>query len=49
MLTVWTVLGFVAACLVMFSLGWFLSIKLGQGKIANAEKLAAKIISESDK
>jgi ribonuclease Y len=47
--TVWIVIGFVLTSFFMFFLGWFLNNKLGQGKIANAEKLAAKIISESEK
>ncbi|NQT26354.1 ribonuclease Y [candidate division KSB1 bacterium] len=34
---------------VMFFLGWVLSTKLGQGKVASAEKLAEKIVSEAEK
>jgi ribonucrease Y len=49
MTAVWTVAGILFASLVMFFLGWWLSSKLSQGKVANAEKLAAKIISESEK
>lgn len=33
----------------MFFLGWVLSTKLGQGKVASAEKLAEKIVSEAEK
>ncbi|MBN1780749.1 ribonuclease Y [bacterium] len=33
----------------MFYLGWIFSTKLGQGKVANAEKLAEKIVSEAEK
>jgi ribonuclease Y len=35
--------------LIMFFLGWFFSIRVGQGKVANAEKLAEKIVSEAEK
>ncbi len=35
--------------LIMFFLGWVLSTKLGQGKIARAEMLAEKIVSEAEK
>jgi len=34
---------------VMFFLGWILSTRIGQGKIASAEKLAEKIVSEAEK
>ncbi|RKY75936.1 ribonuclease Y, partial [candidate division KSB1 bacterium] len=33
----------------MFFLGWVVSTKIGQGKVANAEKLAEKIVSEAEK
>jgi ribonuclease Y len=33
----------------MFFLGWVLSTKVGQGKVASAEKLAEKIVSEAEK
>lgn len=33
----------------MFLVGWFLNSKIGQGKVANAEKLAGKIVSEAEK
>jgi len=33
----------------MFFLGWVLSTRIGQGKVANAEKLAEKIVSEAEK
>jgi len=33
----------------MFLLGWYLNSKIGQGKVANAEKLSAKIVSEAEK
>ena len=33
----------------MFLLGWVLSTRIGQGKVANAEKLAEKIVSEAEK
>jgi len=35
--------------LIMFFLGWVVSTKIGQGKVANAEKLAEKIVSEAEK
>ena len=35
--------------LAMFLLGWILSTRIGQGKVANAEKLAEKIVSEAEK
>ena len=35
--------------IVMFLLGWILSNRIGQGKVANAEKLAEKIVSEAEK
>ncbi|MFH1943803.1 MAG: ribonuclease Y [bacterium] len=35
--------------LVMFFLGWILSTRIGQGKVASAEKLAEKIVSEAEK
>jgi len=35
--------------LLMFFLGWVVSTKIGQGKVANAEKLAEKIVSEAEK
>ena len=42
---------FIAAAMsvIMFYLGWTLSIRLGQGKITSAEKLAEKIVSEAEK
>jgi len=33
----------------MFLVGWFLNSKIGQGKVANAEKLSASIVSEAEK
>ena len=33
----------IVLCIVMFYLGWVLSTKLGQGKVANAERLAEKL------
>jgi len=33
----------------MFFVGWIVSTKVGQGKVANAEKLAEKIVSEAEK
>ena len=33
----------------MFFIGWVLSTKIGQGKVASAEKLAEKIVSEAEK
>jgi len=33
----------------MFLLGWILSTRIGQGKVASAEKLAEKIVSEAEK
>jgi len=35
--------------LAMFFLGWILNNRIGQGKVANAEKLAEKIVSEAEK
>jgi len=35
--------------LVMFFLGWVLSTRIGQGKVASAERLAEKIVSEAEK
>ncbi len=35
--------------LAMFFIGWILSTKIGQGKVANAEKLAERIVSEAEK
>jgi len=35
--------------IVVFLLGWILSNRIGQGKVANAEKLAEKIVSEAEK
>jgi len=35
--------------IVMFFLGWISSTRIGQGKVANAEKLAEKIVSEAEK
>ena len=37
------------ASLLMFFLGWILSTRVGQGKVASAEKLAEKIVSEAEK
>jgi ribonuclease Y len=34
--------------LAMFFIGWILSTRIGQGKVANAEKLAEKIVSEAE-
>lgn len=39
----------VVSSLVMFLLGWILSTRIGQGKVASAEKLAEKIVSEAEK
>ncbi|MEJ2628582.1 MAG: ribonuclease Y, partial [bacterium] len=33
----------------MFLVGWYLNGKIGQGKVANAEKLSASIVSEAEK
>jgi len=33
----------------MFFVGWFLNSRIGQGKVASAEKLAEKIVSEAEK
>ncbi|MBN2201780.1 ribonuclease Y [bacterium] len=46
---VWVIIGFLLTSVLFFFLGWVVNNKLGQGKIASAEKLAAKIISESEK
>ncbi len=35
--------------LAMFFAGWILSTRIGQGKVANAEKLAERIVSEAEK
>jgi len=40
---------FAVISLVMFFLGWILSTRIGQGKVASAEKLAEKIVSEAEK
>lgn len=34
---------------VLFLLGWYLNGRIGQGKVANAERLAEKIVSEAEK
>jgi len=34
--------------IIMFFAGWMLSTKIGQGKVASAEKLAEKIVSEAE-
>ncbi len=39
----------VIVSILMFSLGWLLSTRIGQGKVANAERLAEKIVSEAEK
>jgi ribonuclease Y len=41
--------GTVLFSVITFYLGWILSTKLGQGKVANAERLAEKIVSEAEK
>jgi len=46
-LTIVIIIG--VSSLVMFLLGWILSTRIGQGKVANAEKLAEKIVSEAEK
>lgn len=38
-----------AISIIMFFLGWVLNNKMGQGKVASAEKLAEKIVSEAEK
>ncbi len=44
-----TVIIFAVTSLAMFAIGWIFSTKLGQGKVASAEKLAEKIVSEAEK
>ena len=36
-------------CIVTFFLGWIVNNRVGQGKVASAEKLAEKIVSEAEK
>jgi ribonuclease Y len=43
------IVGTVLFSVITFYLGWILSTKLGQGKVANAERLAEKIVSEAEK
>jgi ribonuclease Y len=43
------IIGTVLFSVITFYLGWILSTKLGQGKVANAERLAEKIVSEAEK
>jgi ribonucrease Y len=45
----WSIVIFGLTCLLMFLFGWYFSTKIGQGKVANAEKLASKIIEESER
>ncbi|MBN2102460.1 ribonuclease Y [bacterium] len=47
--SIFIIVGFVLFSVVTFYLGWILSTRLGQGKVANAEKLAEKIVSEAEK
>jgi len=47
--SIFIIIGFVLFSVVTFYLGWILSTRLGQGKVANAEKLAEKIVSEAEK
>ena len=49
MLTTTTVIIITVSSLAMFLLGWILSTRIGQGKIASAEKLSEKIVSEAEK
>ncbi len=45
----WTVIIAAVVSLAMFFLGWILNNRIGQGKVASAEKLAEKIVSEAEK
>jgi ribonuclease Y len=47
--TVLFVIILATSSIAMFLLGWILSNRIGQGKVANAEKLAEKIVSEAEK
>lgn len=47
--TIYFVIALVIASIGMFFLGWVLSTRIGQGKVASAEKLAEKIVSEAEK
>lgn len=38
-----------ASSILMFFLGWIFNNRIGQGKVASAEKLAEKIVSEAEK
>ena len=46
---IYWMIALVAIGVIAFISGWISSKKIGQGKIANAEKLAEKIISEAEK
>ena len=48
-MAVTTLIVAIACAAVAFVAGWFASKRIGQGKIASAEKLAEKIISEAEK
>ncbi len=47
--TIYFVIALAVASIGMFFLGWVFSTKVGQGKVASAEKLAEKIVSEAEK
>lgn len=47
--SIFIIAGTVLFSVFTFYLGWILSTKLGQGKVANAERLAEKIVSEAEK
>jgi len=44
-----TVIIIITSSMIMFFAGWILSTRIGQGKVASAEKLAEKIVSEAEK
>ncbi|NOZ55304.1 MAG: ribonuclease Y, partial [Calditrichaeota bacterium] len=48
-MSLWVILALIAAAVVAFWAGWLASKKIGQGKIASAEVLAQKIVSEAEK
>ena len=48
-MSLWMILVLIAAVGLAFWVGWLASKKIGQGKIASAEVLAQKIVSEAEK
>ena len=45
----WSVVVYGLTCILTFLFGWYFSTKIGQGKVANAEKLASRIVEEAEK